>query len=301
MPRAIAANGTELHYDTFGDATDPCVLLVMGFAAQMTAWDEEFCQTIAAGHTANGRRGRFVVRFDNRDCGLSTKLDGVAVDLGVLMGAMASGDRAAVADIAPYTLSDMAIDALGVLDTLHIERAHIVGASMGGMIAQTLAIEHPHRVLTLTSIMSSTGEQHVGQAKPEAMAALLTPAPAEREAYLDHAVRNASIIGSPVHRDDERSRARAGRSYDRSYYPEGAARQLTAIVASGERSEALPGIGVPSLVIHGRADPLIDMSGGLRTAELIPLADLLVLGDMGHDLPPAVWPRVVGAIVTHTR
>lgn len=272
----------------------------MGFTAQMISWDEEFCAMLVAGDRAAGGRGRFVVRFDNRDCGLSTKLDGVAVDLGVVMGALAANDPDAVQAIAPYSLSDMAADALAVLDAVGVERAHVVGASMGGMIAQTLAIEFAHRVASMTSIMSTTGEVEVGQASPEAMAALLTPAPTDRAGYLDHAVRSWPMLQSPRYTDAERNRTRAAAGYDRSFYPEGSSRQLTAVIAGGSRAELLPMITIPTLVIHGRVDPLIGVSGGIRTAELVPGVDLLVLGDMGHDQPQALWPKLCAAIVTHT-
>jgi pimeloyl-ACP methyl ester carboxylesterase len=288
MPRANS-NGIELEYDSFGDPTDPALLLVMGFTAQMTAWEEAFCQRLAGG-------GRFVVRFDNRDCGLSTKLDGVTVDMGALLGVMAGGPAPAV----PYLLSDMAADAIAVLDDLGIEQAHILGASMGGMIVQTIAIEHPERVLTLTSVMSTTGEPEYGQAKPEAMAALLTPPPADRAAYVQQALDTWKVFSSPRYYDPDKVAKRAGDGYDRSFYPEGAMRQLGAIVASGSRADGLQALSVPTLVIHGRADTLITLSGGNRTAELVPGANLLVLNDMGHDLPEPLWPVVVDAVLSHT-
>lgn len=284
------ANGIEIEYDTFGDPGDPALLLVMGFTAQMTAWDERFCSMLAD-------RGRYVIRFDNRDCGLSTKLDGVHVD--ILQVMMALGAGSPVANL-PYSLSDMAADAVGLLDALGIRQAHIVGASMGGMIVQTMAIEHPERVLSLTSIMSTTGEPEYGQPHPEAMQVLLTPPPAERQAFIDQVVMGSKVFASPVYFDEATLRRRIGEGYDRSFYPEGASRQLAAIVGSGSRGEALKGVRVPTLVIHGRADTLIAPSGGERTAELVPGANLLMLNDMGHDLPEPLWPLIVDAIVSHT-
>jgi pimeloyl-ACP methyl ester carboxylesterase len=284
------ANGIEIEYETFGDPADPALLLVMGFGAQLTAWDDGFCKLLAD-------RGRFVIRYDNRDVGLSTKLDGQELDLAALLGSyLGATEPPAV----PYTLSDMAADGIGLLDTLGIERAHVVGASMGGMIVQTMAIEHPHRLLTMTSIMSTTGEQEYGQPKPEAIAALLTPPVADRAGFVEQAAANWKVFASPRYWDEDRIRVRAGESFDRSFYPEGASRQLGAIVASGSRGEALREVRVPTLVIHGRADPLITLSGAERTAELIPGANLLVLNDMGHDLPEPLWPLLVDAIASHT-
>jgi len=290
MPRAPLQSGIELEYDTFGSPDDEAVLLVMGYTAQMTAWPDEFCKAIADA-------GRFVIRFDNRDCGLSSKFDGQLVDVMAVMTAAATGGEL---PSVPYSLSDMAADAVGLLDTLGIDRAHIVGASMGGMIAQTIAIEHPDRVRTLTSIMSTTGEPTVGQALPEAMAALMTAPPTDRESYIEAAPRFL-VFQSKKYRDAERSKQLAAAAFDRSFYPEGATRQLAAIVSNGSRAERLQGITAPTLVIHGRDDTLIAPSGGERTAELIPGAHLLMVGDMGHDLPEPLYPEIIGAILTHTR
>jgi pimeloyl-ACP methyl ester carboxylesterase len=287
-----SSNGIEIEYETFGDPADPALLLVMGFTAQLISWDEAFCRMLAD-------RGRYVIRFDNRDCGLSTHLDGVSVDVGAIMAALASRDYDAVPPV-PYTLSTFADDAFGLLDHLGIERAHIAGASMGGMIVQTMAIEHPERVLTMTSIMSTTGDPAVGQAKPEAMGALLAPPPADRAAYLEQSVTGWRVFSSPRYFDADKTRARAAAGYDRAFYPEGSTRQLAAILASGDRTEKLTAVTVPTLVIHGRADALISLSGGERTAEVIPGANLLVCNDMGHDLPEPLWPVIVDAIVSHT-
>jgi pimeloyl-ACP methyl ester carboxylesterase len=289
MPRA-RADAIELEYDTFGDPSAPPIVLIMGLGAQMILWDEEFCAALAA-------RGFFVVRFDNRDVGLSTKLD----DAGVpnVFAAIQAASTGQGVD-APYTLNDMADDTVYLMEALDIERAHVVGASMGGMIAQTLAIRHPHRLLSLTSIMSTTGNPEVPPATPEAMRVLLTPVPSEREAYLERSLRTWRVIGSPGFPfDEDRVRARSARSFDRALHPAGVARQLVAIIASGNRKEALRDVDVPTLVIHGDADPLARIEGGRDTADAIPGAELLVIEGMGHDLPPGAWPRIIDAISDH--
>ena len=293
MPRASFTSTDnrqiELEYDHFGNPTDPALLLIMGFTAQMVAWDEEFCTQLAD-------RGHFVIRFDNRDCGLSTKLHGVPSNSdAVIMAAMMETEMPPV----PYTLSDMAADAMKVLDHLNIERAHIMGASMGGMIAQTVAIEHPHRVKTLISIMSQPGELTVGQATPEAMELIVTPAPSDRDEYIAFAPK-WQLWQSKKYRSDEVSRRNAIRDFDRSNYPEGGPRQMAAIYASGSRAEGLQKLQVPTLVIHGTDDQLITPSGGERTAELIPNSTLLMVEDMGHDMPQPLWPFYLDAISKHT-
>ena len=279
----------ELEYDHFGNPTDPALLLIMGFTAQMVAWEEEFCQQIAD-------RGHFVIRFDNRDCGLSTKLHGVPSNSdAVIMAAMMETEMPPV----PYTLSDMAADAMQVLDHLNIERAHIMGASMGGMIAQTVAIEHPHRVKTLISVMSQPGELTVGQPTQEAMELIVTPAPSDRDEYIAFAPK-WQLWQSKKYRSDELSIKAAIRDFDRSNYPEGGPRQMAAIYASGSRAEGLQKLQVPTLVIHGTDDQLITPSGGERTAELIPNSTLLMVDDMGHDMPQPLWPLYLDAISKHT-
>ena len=279
----------ELEYDHFGNPTDPALLLIMGFTAQMVAWDEEFCTQLAD-------RGHFVIRFDNRDCGLSTKLHGVPSNSdAVIMAAMMETEMPPV----PYTLSDMAADAMKVLDHLNIERAHIMGASMGGMIAQTVAIEHPHRVKTLISVMSQPGELTVGQPTQEAMELIVTPAPTDRDEYIAFAPK-WQLWQSKKYRSDEVSRRNAIRDFDRSNYPEGGPRQMAAIYASGSRAEGLQKLQAPTLVIHGTEDQLITPSGGERTAELIPNSTLLMVDDMGHDMPQPLWPFYLDAITKHT-
>ena len=293
MPRASFTStdnrSIELEYDHFGNPTDPALLLIMGFTAQMVAWDEEFCTQLAD-------RGHFVIRFDNRDCGLSTKLHGVPSNSdAVIMAAMMETEMPPV----PYTLSDMAADAMQVLDHLNIERAHIMGASMGGMIAQTVAIEHPHRVKTLISVMSQPGELTVGQPTQEAMELIVTPAPSDRDEYIAFAPK-WQLWQSKKYRSDEVSRRNAIRDFDRSNYPEGGPRQMAAIYASGSRAEGLQKLEVPALVIHGTDDQLITPSGGERTAELIPNSTLLMVDDMGHDMPQPLWPLYLDAISKHT-
>ncbi|MGZ4705566.1 MAG: alpha/beta fold hydrolase [Acidimicrobiales bacterium] len=281
------SNGIEIEYETFGEATDPPLLLVMGLGAQMVAWDTELCESLVD-------RGFFVIRFDNRDVGLSTKIDVGELDVMTeIMKAMSGGETAA-----PYLLADMAGDAVGLLDHLGIDRAHIVGASMGGMIAQSIVIAHPERVLSLTSIMSTTGDPDVGQPDPEVLPLLLEGAPTEREAYVANAVRAGKLLGSPQHFDEAAAAVKAGLAFDRCFYPAGMGHQLLAILSSPSRSEALRRIDVNTLVIHGDADPLVNVSGGERTAEVIPGAELLILEGMGHDMPSYYWPQAIEAITS---
>jgi pimeloyl-ACP methyl ester carboxylesterase len=277
----------RLCYETFGDPADPALLLVMGLGAQMIAWDTELCGQLAA-------RGLHVIRFDNRDAGLSTFLP-EPVDVFQIMQAVGNGEPAA----APYLLVDMARDAVGLLDHLAIDRAHVVGASLGGMIAQTIAIEHPERVASLTSVMSTTGDPDVGAPSAEAIAALLEPPPTTFEQLADRRVANAYIWGSVGLFDDDELRREAATSWARQNDPYGVARQLAAILASGSRSEALARLTAPTLVIHGTIDNLVAPSGGERTAEVVPGAELLMIDGMGHDLPRALWPQFVDAVAGH--
>ena len=291
MAQVVLSNGINIEYDTMGDPSNPTLLWIMGFTAQMTAWDENFLKMYVD-------RGFHVVRFDNRDCGLSYKHDGVMVETDKVTMQAAMGETVTVP--VPYTLSDMAADAIGVLDHLRIEKAHVIGASMGGMIAQTVAIEHGHRVKSLTSIMSVPGDLAYGTPADEALAALLAPPPPDRAAYIESAA-NWAVWCSKKHFDLAEAKARAAREYDRSFYPEGAHRQLAAIYASGDRSEMLRSLDVPTLVVHGRDDTLLTPRGGERTAELIPGAVLLKLNDMGHDMPEPLWPVYREAIGGHVR
>ena len=290
MARTTLPSGIDIEYDTFGEPTDPALLLVMGYTAQMINWPDELVQAIAD-------EGLFVIRFDNRDCGLSSKLDGQLVDPMVVLGAILSGDTVPPV---PYTLSDMAADGIGLLDHLGIERAHIAGASMGGMIVQTMAIDHPTRIASLTSIMSTVGDQRVGAPTAEARTALLTPPPTERAEYIEASVRG-KVWHSKRFYDADAIKSLAAASFDRSFYPEGSTRQLAAIYASGDRSPQLATLDVPTLVIHGRDDTLISPEGGERTAELIPGSRFLLVSDMGHDLPRPLWPVIVDAIAGNVR
>jgi pimeloyl-ACP methyl ester carboxylesterase len=287
------ASGIVLEYETFGSPDDPAVLLVMGFGAQLLGWDAEFCRLLAA-------RGRYVIRYDNRDCGLSTKLDDLPVDLADLVGALKSGEFDRAHAMAPYSLRDMACDGIGLLQQLAIDRAHVVGSSMGGMIAQKMAIEFPQRVLSLTSMMSSTGEPEYGQPTAEAQAVLLSPRPADRDGYIAAAEREL-VWASRRYGDPAALRALAAASYDRAYYPAGVPRQLAAMILDGSRAELLETLEVPTLVIHGQDDTAIAPSGGRRTANLVPEARFLLIEDMGHDRPRQVWPTLVDAIYEHTK
>ncbi len=286
-----AANGNiDICYETFGDERAPALLLVMGLGAQMIAWPDDWCAALADA-------GRFVIRFDNRDSGLSTKLEGVAVDLPAVLAAW---EGHGVMPPVPYLLSDMADDAFAVLDDLHIDRAHIAGASLGGMIVQTMAIGRPERLHTLTSIMSTTGERAFYQWDPQVRARLMTPPPNDRDGAVAAAVEVGRLVGSPRYFDPAEAAASSAAAYDRSFFPEGVVRQTAAIRASGSRDAALRRLRVPTLVIHGMADPLILPIGGQHTAEIVPGANLLLLHDMGHDLPRPLWPLLIDAIVSHT-
>jgi pimeloyl-ACP methyl ester carboxylesterase len=283
IQRADVGRGIELAYERFGDAGDPPLLLIMGLATQMLGWPDEFCAQLAG-------RGLFVVRFDNRDIGLSTHLDDAPPPN---LPAALMGDTSSAA----YTLSDMARDAAGLLDELGVESAHVAGASMGGMIAQTLAIEHPERVRSLTSIMSTTGDPRVGGASDEALGVLLAPPARDRAEAIERTVATYRVIGSPGYELDEPAlRERAGLAFDRRYDPAGVGRQLVAILASGDRTERLRRLRLPALVIHGSDDPLVRPSGGRATAAAIPGAELVELDGMGHDLPRALWPDIVDGI-----
>jgi pimeloyl-ACP methyl ester carboxylesterase len=292
MPQLATPQGVTLEYETAGSTTDPPLLLVPGFGAQLIAWPRAFCERLAAGR-------RFVISFDNRDCGLSSKLDGQGADPAAVIAAASAGDFEQARELAAYTLSEMSDDGLGLLSALGIERAHVLGSSMGGMIAQTMAIEHPERLLSLTSMMSTSGEPEFGQSTPEARQVLLTPAPADRERYVDAAERSL-IWRSKKYPDLAGARRLAGESYDRCYHPDGATRQLAAMIASGSRANGLRQLQIPTLVIHGLDDTLIEPSGGRRTAALIPDARLLLIEDMGHDRPEPLWPEICAAILQHT-
>lgn len=279
----------EMEYDTFGDRKHPALMLIMGFGAQMTAWHQDFVQMLAD-------RGHFVVRFDNRDCGLTTKLDGVVVDANaVVTAALLEQPIPPV----PYNLSDMASDVVGLMDHLGIEKAHIMGASMGGMIAQVFAIEHSNRTASLISVMSMPGEPETMESTPEAITALMSVPPADRAGFIEHSLVYQAFQ-SKKYRDAALSRENAARDFDRSYYPEGSPRQMAAIYASGRRSEALAALKVRTLVVHGNDDTLIAPGAGKRTAELIPGAQLVMVDDMGHDMPRPLWGHIVDTIANFT-
>jgi len=281
MPRA-SANGIEIEYESFGDPAAPPLLLVMGLGAQMISWDESFCGRLAG-------RGFHVIRYDNRDSGLSTHFDEAGLpDIIAAIGGNASP---------AYTLDDMADDAVGLLDALGIGQAHIVGASMGGFIAQLIAINHPHRVLSLTSIMSGPGGADAIPPKPEGTAVLMAPPPATREERIQQGVDTRRMLrGSRDVFDEAAERARAARAIDRAYNPIGSGRQLVAILAAGSRIERLGKVAVPSLVIHGADDVLVPVENGRLVAAAIPNSRLLEFDGMGHDLPERVWPEVLDAI-----
>ena len=268
----------EIAFDTRGRVTDPPVVLISGLGGQLISWDEGFCAELV-------HRGLFVVRFDNRDVGLSSHL----------------ADRpppSAPTEVAPsYTLADMAADVVGLLDHLGLGSAHVVGMSLGGMIAQIMAIEHPGRVRSLTSIMSTTGDGQVGQPTEAAMALLLMPPVGSREDAMDRSRVADRVLGSPAYRDEESHlRERAARAFERASDPAGVARQLAAALSTPDRTEDLRRLSLPALVIHGEDDPLIGVSGGRATATAIPGAELVVIDGMGHDLPRALWPRVAERI-----
>jgi pimeloyl-ACP methyl ester carboxylesterase len=288
MPE-VRSNGMTISYETLGDPSDPPLLLIMGLGAQLVDWPEGFCQMLVD-------RGLYVIRFDNRDIGLSTWLDELPLpDLGDIFG----GDFTTV----PYLLSDMAADTAGLLKELGVPRAHVAGASMGGMIAQQLAIDRPDLVASLCSIMSTTGDRTVGHPTPEAAAALMRPAATDREGAIAGAIESSKVIGSyafgvfEIHEDDLISRATA--KYDRAFHPAGTSRQYGAIIASPDRTASLGAVTVPTLVVHGEADPLIDVSGGRATAVAVPGATLLVIPGMGHDLPRGAWPQIADAIAAN--
>jgi pimeloyl-ACP methyl ester carboxylesterase len=280
----------DIEYATFGSPNNPAILMIMGYTAQMIVWPQDFCQQLADD-------GYYVIIFDNRDCGLSTHLDGVVVDTGpIIMAALTDQPIPPI----PYSLSDMATDAVGVLDHLGIERAHVIGMSLGGMIAQVVAYEHRHRTMTLTSISSQPGDPDVGQPSMDAAVVIFAdPLPTtSREEYIASSIQ-WQVWQSKKYRSDKLSYAGAALSYDRAFYPEGAPRQLAAVYGSGRRHEQVATISCPTLVIHGTDDELIVLSGGERTAELISGSKLLVVADMGHDLPQPLWPVLIGAILDH--
>ena len=284
--RFAPANGIELCYQETGDPEGEPLLLVMGLATQMIAWPEEFCELLA-------ERGFRVIRFDNRDIGRSTRIKaaGVPGKLDMVFGRRAS---------APYLLRDMAADTFGLMDHFGIDSAHLVGASMGGMIVQSAAIEQPQRVRSIVSIMSTTGSRRVGHPSYRTFGLLLGRPPREREAAIERIVKTFRVIGSPGYPfEEERIREIAGRSFDRGHSQAGIARQLHAITASGDRTPALRKLKLPALVIHGKNDVLVNPSGGRATAKAVPDARLKMVDGMGHDLPRALWPEFAEEIAAN--
>ena len=278
----VATNGVEIAYETLGDPSGTPLLLVMGLGMQLIHWDRNLCEELA-------EHGFFVIRFDNRDAGLSTQID---APVPPVMRAMAG-----FGIDSPYLLGDMADDAFGLLDHLGIERAHVMGVSMGGMIAQTMAIARPERVLSLTSVMSTTGDRRAGMPKLRVWSVLMRRAPTRRDEYVERFVRVFRMIGSPgFTHDEERTREIAAATFDRGHHPAGTARQLAAIMASGDRTPQLRDLRMPVTVIHGTHDPLVPFRGGAATARAIPGAELIPVEGMGHDLPREVWPTVIGAL-----
>ena len=291
MTRA-ATNGLDIEYDTFGDKNGTPLLLIMGLSSQMVAWPESFCRKLA-------RSGHWVLRFDNRDVGLSSKIDGVGLpDLMAAMAAHLQGQPVA----APYTLSDMAADAVRLMDALELENAHVCGLSMGGMIAQVMALEYPQRVMSLISMESSTGDPTLPPADPQAMEAMLSPPPQDRAGYIQHAVEVfRAFSGGSDKFDETLEKELSANSYDRSFYPAGFVRQLAAILASGDRTESLASVTAPTLVIHGANDPLVPLAHGRATAKAIPGAKFLVVKGLGHGIAyPTLWDEIVDAIAQHT-
>jgi pimeloyl-ACP methyl ester carboxylesterase len=277
--------GITLCYETFGEASAPPLLLIMGLGTQMLGWPDEFCRQLA-------EREFYVARFDNRDSGRSTQVRGRPPSVRQLL-------RRRINPVL-YTLADMAEDAHGLLRGLGLEPAHVVGASMGGMIAQTLAAEHPAAVRSLISIMSNTGSRWSGNPSLAIYRFWLTRPPQDRESYIERATRVFAAIGSRgLPQDSDLYREIAARSYDRGYDPAASGRQLGAIFASGDRTRQLRSITAPTLVIHGSKDPMVSRSGGRATARAIPHARMLTIHGMGHDLPSAAWPQMLDAISQH--
>jgi pimeloyl-ACP methyl ester carboxylesterase len=284
------ANGIDIEYETFGDPADPVMLLIMGLGGQLIVWDDELCDQLAA-------HGFRVIRFDNRDVGRSTKLTG---GNRLTLWEMLKVRFLNIPPAAPYTLLDMAQDTIALMDVLGIRSAHLVGASMGGMIAQEIAITFPERVRSLISIMSTTGNPDLPQPSNEAVALLTEPQPKDRDKFIARFKRNSKVLRAGHFPEDEAlDRSRAERVFDRGLNPAGVGRQIRAVLASGSRKERLHNVKAPTLVIHGTADPLVDPKAGQDTAISIPGAKLLMIEGMGHALPMPMWPEIIDAIDEH--
>jgi len=292
MMRKASSNGIEICYDTFGDKKARPLILIMGLATQMVAWPEQFCRMLAAA-------GHFVVRFDNRDVGLSTRMERLYVpDVESLMAETAAGRQVWV----PYTLLNMADDAIGLMDALKMDQAHVCGLSMGGMIAQVMALEYPGRLLSLTSIMSTTGEPDLPPSTPEAREALLSSPPAKRAGYINHmAAIYRTFAGGSEFYDETLQRELSGKAFDRGIYAPGFLRQFAAILGAGGRRHRLDQLKIPTLVIHGDCDPVVPLEHGQDTAAIIPGARLEVIPGLGHGTAfPGLWERMAAAIADHT-
>jgi pimeloyl-ACP methyl ester carboxylesterase len=291
MPKASVRN-LQIEYETFGESSNPALLLIIGLGGQLIEWPEAICKKFAA-------NGYYVIRFDNRDSGLSSKLDDAGIpDISEIFNALLSGKPAKP----PYTLEDMADDAVGLLDALNIQKAHICGMSMGGMIAQAVAIKHASRVLSLISIYSTTGNPELPPPTPEAMATLTVPVATQREAYIAQSVKTFRVTaGTGLPFDELFHKKIAAESYDRSFYPQGVARQLAAIMTQPNRKPQLSAVKAPTLVVHGDEDPLVPLAAGKDTAEAIQGSQLLVIKGMGHELPMMndYWQKITNAMIDH--
>ncbi len=289
MPKAYV-NNIEIEYETIGDSNSKPILLIAGLGSQLLAWSDEICESLAD-------NGFFVIKFDNRDVGLSTKFE----DAGIpdMMEINAAYTRGEIPEV-PYTLEDMADDAIGVLDALNIDKAHICGASMGGMIAQIISYRHPSRVLSLAVIMSTTGNPELPPSKPEILMQFFAPVPSEREAYIEEMVKRDSLINGTFFYDEAQSRQYRTMEYDRSYYPQGIARQLAAMAVPGNIKPRITSIVVPTIVIHGSEDPFNLIEAGKDIATTIPEAELLILDGMGHSFPSEIIPQIINVIVANS-
>ena len=289
MPNTTT-NGIQIEYETFGDISDPALLLTIGLGCQLIYWDEVLCQKLSDS-------GFFVIRYDNRDTGLSTRFDEAGEpDMAAIMGALAQGQPADTA----YTINDMADDAAGLLDALGIEKAHICGMSMGAIISQVVAIRHPAKTASLIPVYGSTGAPGLPSPDPEAMSVFIEPVPTEREAYIDRLVRDFKILTGPGFPFDEPwHRDLAAKAFDRGFYPEGVSRNMAAVMTAGSRKTALASVTAPTLVIHGADDPIVPVAAGRDIAETVPGAELMVIDGMGHDLPhEGAWIQIVDRIIS---
>jgi pimeloyl-ACP methyl ester carboxylesterase len=289
MPK-VNVNKITIEYETMGDPISKPLLLIAGLGSQLLAWSDEICEGLVD-------NGFFVIKFDNRDVGLSTKFEDAGIpDMMEISAAYIRGEIPKI----PYTLEDMADDAIGVLDALNIEKAHICGASMGGMIAQIIAYRHPSRVLSLAVIMSTTGNPELPPSKPDIMMQFFAPVPSERKAYIDEMVKRDSLINGRFSHNERQSREYRTKEYDRCYYPEGIARQLAAMAVPGNIKPYITAISVPTIVIHGSEDPFNLIEAGKDIATTIPDAELLIIDGMGHSFPREIIPQIIKALVANS-